>query len=104
MIRLNVPEFCSELMASKPSPIPNKGPRNPIKTWKGGREPSDNVNSFKKKKGSSASLAFRVTSTRFVMDVYNDPKQVRRIRNSKTLKRQLRTWSEMSFRTISQKG
>src|SRR5690606_1575086 len=97
MMRLSVPELCSELMASKPSPIPSNGPRKPMNTWNGGNVPSDCVNNFKNRKGSTALLDFESSATKFVMDVYNDAKHVNKIRNNSTLKRQLRTWSAISF-------
>ncbi|MNJ49850.1 hypothetical protein D3C77_451050 [compost metagenome] len=47
MIRLKVPLFRSLLIASKPSPIPSSGPRNPIKLMNDGNVPSDSVNSLR---------------------------------------------------------
>ena len=48
-IRLKVPLFCSELMASKPKAIPNSGPRKLTKTVKEGKVPSLTVNSLRKR-------------------------------------------------------
>src|SRR5690554_7336750 len=58
MSRLNVPLFCSLLMASNPNAMPRRGPRKPINTAKEGNAPSDNVNSFKKRKVSSVAPDF----------------------------------------------
>ena len=57
-IRLKVPLFCSELMASKPKAIPNSGPRKLTKTVKEGKVPSLTVNSLRKRNEPSGSLGF----------------------------------------------
>ena len=57
-IRLKVPLFCYELMASKPKAIPNSGPRKLTKTVKEGKVPSLTVNSLRKRNEPSGSLSF----------------------------------------------
>ena len=102
-ILLKVPLFCSELILSNPKLIPRRGPRKLIKTIKGGSVPSEIVNSFKKKKVSSGSLAF-TASEKLLNAVYKDPRQVSVIIASMIINLQLFTVSEISFDTMTQKG
>ena len=89
-IRLSVPLFCSEFIASKPSAIPNNGPKKLIKRTNEGSVPSDAVNSFKKRNEPSGSLGF-ITAPILVRAVYKAPIQVSTIIPIKMIKRQLCT-------------
>jgi hypothetical protein len=70
--------FCSELIASKPRLIPNKGPKKLINTKKEGKVPSDIVNSLRNKNEFSGSLDF-TTLLKFDKAVDIEPRQVNAI-------------------------
>jgi len=76
-------------MASNPILMPSRGPRKLTKTKKGGRVPSDTVNSFRKKKGFSESVDFTAFPI-FASAVYTEPRHVRAISISKIMNLQLR--------------
>src|SRR5690625_7999046 len=66
--RLSVPRFRSELIASKPKPIPSKGPRNDTNVVNGGKDPSDREKIRKKKK----ELVVKSSATYDEIDVYRN--------------------------------
>src|SRR5690625_957896 len=91
--RLSVPRFRSELIASKPKPIPSKGPRNDTNVVNGGKVPSDRVKIRKNKyelvvKFAASSVEFAVSEI-VVIDVYNEPIQVKTMMANKIIIRQL---------------
>jgi hypothetical protein len=103
IIRLSVPLFYSELIASNPSVMPSKGPRKPMKTMKEGSVPSDKVNKFRKR-NELLNPCDSATLLMFVREEYNEPKHVSAIIVIKRINLQLLMWSEISLLTITGNG
>src|SRR5574341_470892 len=95
--RLSVRRLCSPLIESNPSAIAASGRKNPRNATNEGSGSCDVVNSFKYRKGSSATEAFNCRTALKVA-----PKAVRKISPSSNCMRTLLRWSASSLRTTAQ--